>query len=236
MNRATCVQRIVSDGPTNCAARPLSSLGLQRLVVAASPVLVHRNVGVRAERGTGHGIIRWTSAGRPSHERRSTPGFQGSLPRAARGLESPSRTDPGCLVPRRPLLRRPRPDPGPPRDGPAPPNRRAIGAAGGSFLRRQSSVTLSADPDVSRPRPAGTVPRKRGPKAAHKCTDEVLAFVRAHQSPASSLTLDETLIAIREHLGIRLHRRTLERQLAALGKKPGRSNRPSEARPLHPST
>jgi transposase len=82
----------------------------------------------------------------------------------------------------------------------------------------------------------GLFPRKRGPKAAHKCTDEVLNFVRARQSPTSALTSDETLIAIREHLGIRLHRRTLERQLAALGKKLRRSSRPSEARPPHPST
>jgi transposase len=82
----------------------------------------------------------------------------------------------------------------------------------------------------------GLVPRKRGPKAAHKCTTEVLAFVRARQSLTSVLPLDEMLIAIREHLGIRLHRRTLERQLAALGKKLRRSNRPSEARPPRPST
>ena len=82
----------------------------------------------------------------------------------------------------------------------------------------------------------GLVPRKRGPKAAHKCTDEVLAFVRTRQSPASSPTLDEMLTAIQEHLGIRLHRRTLERQLAALGEKLRNSNRPSGARPPHPST
>lgn len=158
MNRATCVQRILSDGPTNCAARLLSSLSLQRLVVAASPVLVHRNVGVRAERGTDHGIIRWTSAGRPSHERRSTSGFQGSLPRTARRLASPSRTGSGRPVPRRPVLRRPRSDPGPLRDGPASSNRRALGAAGGPFLRRQPPVPVPVDPDISRPRPTGTAP------------------------------------------------------------------------------
>ena len=82
----------------------------------------------------------------------------------------------------------------------------------------------------------GLFPRKRGPRAAHTCTAEVLAFVRARQSPASSLTLDEMLTAIQEHLGIRLHRRTLERQLAALGKKLRSTNRSSEARPPHPST
>jgi len=81
----------------------------------------------------------------------------------------------------------------------------------------------------------GLFPRKRGPQAAHKCTAEVLAFVRARPSPASSPTIDEMLAAIQEHLGIRLHRRTLERRLAAVGKKLRRSNRLSNARPPHPS-
>ncbi len=158
MNRVTCVQRILPGGPRNCAARLVSSPGLQRLVVAASHGIVHRNAGARADRGTGYGRIRWTSAGRPSHERRSTPGFQGPVPRPARCLAPPSGTGSGCLVPRRPLLRRPRPDPGPLRDGPAASHRRAIGAAGGSFLRRQPPVPGPVDPHVSRPRVAGTGP------------------------------------------------------------------------------
>jgi transposase len=65
----------------------------------------------------------------------------------------------------------------------------------------------------------GLFPHKRGPKTAHKCTDEVLAFVRVRQSLSSPPTLDEIVIEVWEHLGIRIHRRTLERRLADLGKK-----------------
>jgi transposase len=65
----------------------------------------------------------------------------------------------------------------------------------------------------------GLFPGKRGPRAAHKCTDEVLAFVRDRQSRSPRPTLDELLLAVRQGLGVRLHRRTLERRLAALGKK-----------------
>jgi transposase len=65
---------------------------------------------------------------------------------------------------------------------------------------------------------SGLFPRKRGPKAAHKCTDKVMNLVRACQATSPHLTLDEMLIEIRERLGVALHRRTLERRLA-LGKK-----------------
>jgi hypothetical protein len=59
----------------------------------------------------------------------------------------------------------------------------------------------------------GLFPRKRGPKAAHKWTDEVLAFARARRPESPQLPLDELLAGVREHLGIHLHRRTLERRL-----------------------
>jgi len=76
----------------------------------------------------------------------------------------------------------------------------------------------------------GLFPGKRGPRAAHKCTDEVMAFVRDRQSRQPQPTLDELLCAIRQDLGISLHRRTLERHL---GKKRHRPGRPS--RTLSPS-
>jgi transposase len=104
-----------------------------------------------------------------------------------------------------------------------------------SFGVSRQSVYLSIQTsrDLGLP---GLFPRKRGPKSARKCTDVVLAFVRARLSPMSPPTLGELIAAIREHLGIRLHRRTLERQLAALGKKLCRANRPSWARIPRPST
>ena len=101
-------------------------------------------------------------------------------------------------------------------------------------ISRQSLYLLArAVRDLGLP---GLVPHPRGPKAAHKCTDEVLAFARARRSESPGLTLDELLIDIREHLGIHLHRRTLERRLAGLGKKLRTPARPSMAPVPHPGT
>jgi transposase len=65
----------------------------------------------------------------------------------------------------------------------------------------------------------GLLPRKRGPKAAHKCTDEVLVFVssRRHQDPGRSL--EELAAEVEDKFGVRLHPRTLQRQLLRQEKK-----------------
>jgi transposase len=82
----------------------------------------------------------------------------------------------------------------------------------------------------------GLFPRKRGPRAAHKCTDEVMAFVLLRRSQSPRLTLAELLGEVERSWGVRLHRRTLERHLAALGKKLQRRPR-KQARPfLRPLT
>jgi transposase len=72
----------------------------------------------------------------------------------------------------------------------------------------------------------GLFPGKRGPKAASKCTDEVLAFARARLAESPCLTADELLSDIRQRLGIHLHRRTLQRRLDRLGKKRRRPPQP----------
>jgi transposase len=62
----------------------------------------------------------------------------------------------------------------------------------------------------------GLVPKKRGPRGAHKLTEEVLGFLRevlAQEGPLGSQQLAEK---IRGRFGLRVHRRTVER---ALGKK-----------------
>lgn len=74
----------------------------------------------------------------------------------------------------------------------------------------------------------GLFPRQPGPKAARKCTDEVLAFVRACQARSPQLTLDDLLAEVWRCLGVRLHRRTLQRQLTRQEKKLHRSTRPAE--------
>jgi hypothetical protein len=72
------------------------------------------------------------------------------------------------------------------------------------------------------------VPRKRGPKGAHKCTDAILAFVvaRREQSPARSAK--ELAKDVADKFGVQLHPRTLERRLSRLGKK--RSRKTSRSR------
>ena len=91
-----------------------------------------------------------------------------------------------------------------------------------SFGVSRQSLYLLARAFQQRGLPA-LFPRKRGPKAASKCTDEVLAFVRARQAQSPHLTLDELLSDLRQHRGVTLHGRTLQRRLTRLGKKSRRA-------------
>ena len=64
----------------------------------------------------------------------------------------------------------------------------------------------------------GLIPRRRGPKRAHKCTDEVLDFVeRWRQSAPQDQTVSE---AVEQHFGVRIHPRSIDRALARRKKKP----------------
>ena len=66
---------------------------------------------------------------------------------------------------------------------------------------------------------AGLVPRKRGPRGAHKVTDTVLAFVAAQRIEDPALPMRALLSRIRDHFGLAVHRRSLERALQRRGKK-----------------
>jgi len=65
----------------------------------------------------------------------------------------------------------------------------------------------------------GLIPKRRGPRAAHKCTDEVLDFAEqwndAHPAEPSLRVAD----AIDQHFGIRIHPRTINRALDRRKKK-----------------
>jgi transposase len=65
----------------------------------------------------------------------------------------------------------------------------------------------------------GLLPRKRGPRGAHKCTDAIVAFaaVRRQQSPGRSTK--ELAEDVGRKFGVQLHPRTLERRLSRRGKK-----------------
>jgi transposase len=94
-----------------------------------------------------------------------------------------------------------------------------------SFGVSRQSLYLLAQAFQDRGLP-GLFPGKRGPKAASKCTDAVLAFARARLAESPCLSTDELLNDIRQRLGIHLHRRTLQRRLDRLGKKRRRLTRP----------
>ena len=66
---------------------------------------------------------------------------------------------------------------------------------------------------------AGLVPRKRGPRQAHKLTTEVIAFIEHARAEDPSLKTQELLDRIRERFDLVVHPRTIERALARAQKK-----------------
>jgi transposase len=65
----------------------------------------------------------------------------------------------------------------------------------------------------------GLVPRRRGPKQAHKCTDEVLDFVQQWRQAPTGPSVSE---AVEQRFGVRIHPRSIDRALARRKKKPAR--------------
>ena len=66
----------------------------------------------------------------------------------------------------------------------------------------------------------GLLPRRRGPKGAHKCTDEVLDFAEQWQPDAQG---DETLVeALRRRFNVTINPRSIDRALARRKKKRAR--------------
>lgn len=69
---------------------------------------------------------------------------------------------------------------------------------------------------------AGLLPRRRGPKGAHKLRDEVVDFIERAQSEGPSLRSDELAERVRDEFGLSLHPRSIERALARRQKKSSR--------------
>ena len=67
---------------------------------------------------------------------------------------------------------------------------------------------------------AGLVPRKRGPKQAHKLTDEVLTFIGEVRQKEPSIRLPDLVKQIQERFGTKVHPRSIERSLLRHQKKP----------------
>lgn len=66
---------------------------------------------------------------------------------------------------------------------------------------------------------SGLIPRKRGPRQAHKLTKEVLQFLAETRAADPALGWPELARRIRERFGIQLHARSVERGWARQQKK-----------------
>lgn len=79
----------------------------------------------------------------------------------------------------------------------------AFGCSRPTFYQAQTTLKAQGLP--------GLVPRKRGPRGAHKLDDEVMAFVRALRTDEPTLSTPTLLDHIQRRFGLAVHRRTLER-------------------------
>jgi transposase len=93
----------------------------------------------------------------------------------------------------------------------------AFGVSRQAFYAAETAFTGAGLP--------GLLPRPRGPKGAHKCTDDILAFVEQQRAEAPARSAAAMAEAVREHFGIAVHPRSLARALVRR-KKNGAPRRP----------
>lgn len=60
---------------------------------------------------------------------------------------------------------------------------------------------------------AGLMPHHRGPRHAHKLTEDVMAFISACKNKKASLQATDLAIRIKQHFGLSVHPRSIERAL-----------------------
>lgn len=77
-----------------------------------------------------------------------------------------------------------------------------------------------AQEDFSREGLAGLIPRKRGPKRRRKLRPEILEFAEQICLQDPALKTADLVQRIQQRFGLTVHRRSLERALLALKKKP----------------
>ncbi len=76
-----------------------------------------------------------------------------------------------------------------------------------------------AQADFERAGLVGLLPAKRGPRGAHKITDEVMRFIEQARAEEEGLEAQVLAKRIASRFGCRVHRRTVERALARSKKK-----------------
>ena len=65
----------------------------------------------------------------------------------------------------------------------------------------------------------GLLPHKRGPKAAHKLTEEILLYFQAQRTSEPELKAEELARRVRQRYGVKLHPRTIQKALNAKAKR-----------------
>lgn len=73
----------------------------------------------------------------------------------------------------------------------------------------------------------GLLPRKRGPRRAHKLTAEVIDFVRELRAADPSIPAAELAPRVQERFEITVHARSIERALTRVGKTAGTMTLPA---------
>jgi len=71
----------------------------------------------------------------------------------------------------------------------------------------------------------GLGPRKRGPKAAHKLTSDVMQFIKKSLSEDNTLRAPKVAELVEEHFGFKIHPRSIERALERRKKNQRRADR-----------
>ena len=81
----------------------------------------------------------------------------------------------------------------------------SFGVSRPTFYKAQSALLRAGLP--------GLLPNQRGPKAGHKISPEVVAFVASLRTANPELTTSRCLEEVEIRFGIKVHRRSLERAL-----------------------
>jgi transposase len=66
---------------------------------------------------------------------------------------------------------------------------------------------------------AGLLPRRRGPKRAHKCTDEILDFVEQWREASPEAGKKDVARVVQERFGVSMHPRSIDRAFGRRRKK-----------------
>lgn len=88
---------------------------------------------------------------------------------------------------------------------------RAFGFSRVAFYQAMSAFRAEGLP--------GLLPRRRGPKGANKLTGEVLEFIDMQRATDSRLKAPALAGMVRQHLGVAVHPRSIERAMARRAKK-----------------